>query len=144
MDGLDLQRAAEKERLYGAARNGTRADCLSGRVAGRASERRASGSEALRSDAERYPGCDPLFYEAGNKSASMKSIARVLRLQRPEDAENGYNAMVAAYNTDLKVKPAGVKKIHAILARTNPKLQAFKAETIIDDSLIQKIHASGY
>src|SRR5262249_11427842 len=67
MDGLDLQRAAEKERLYGAARNGTRADCLSGRVAGRASERRASGSEALRSDAERYPGCDPLFYEAGKQ-----------------------------------------------------------------------------
>jgi hypothetical protein len=33
-----------------------------------------------------------------NKSASMKSIARVLRLQRQEDAENGYNAMVAAYN----------------------------------------------
>jgi len=84
------------------------------------------------------------FMKPENKSASMKSIARVLRLQRPEDAENGYNAMVAAYNTDLKVKPAGVKKIHAILARTNPKLQAFKAETIIDDSLIQKIHASGY
>jgi NitT/TauT family transport system substrate-binding protein len=84
------------------------------------------------------------FMKPENKSASMKSIARVLRLQHLEDAENGYNAMVAAYNTDLKVKPEGVKKIHAILARTNPKLQAFKAETIIDDSLIQKIHASGY
>jgi hypothetical protein len=42
------------------------------------------------------------------------------------------------------VKPEGVKKIHSILARTNPKLQTFKPETIIDDSLIQKILASGY
>jgi hypothetical protein len=52
--------------------------------------------------------------------------------------------MVAAYNIDLRLKPEGVQKIYSILARTNPKLQAFKPETIIDDSLIQKIHASGY
>ena len=84
------------------------------------------------------------FMKPENKSASMKSIARVLRLQRLEDAENGYNAMVAAYNIDLRLKPEGVQKIYSILARTNPKLQAFKPETIIDDSLIQKIHASGY
>jgi ABC-type nitrate/sulfonate/bicarbonate transport system substrate-binding protein len=84
------------------------------------------------------------FMKPENKSASMKSIARVLRLPRLEDAENGYNAMVAAYNIDLRLKPEGVQKIYSILARTNPKLQAFKPETIIDDSLIQKIHASGY
>ena len=84
------------------------------------------------------------FMKPENKAASMKSIARVLRLQRLEDAENGYNAMVAAYNIDLRLKPEGVQKIYSILARTNPKLQTFKPETIIDDSLIQKIHASGY
>ena len=84
------------------------------------------------------------FMKPENKPAVLKSITRVLRLQRLEDAENGYNAMVAAYNIDLRVKPEGVKKIHSILARTNPKLQTFKPETIIDDSLIQKIHASGY
>ena len=84
------------------------------------------------------------FMKPENKPAVLKSITRVLRLQRLEDAENGYNAMVAAYNIDLRVKPEGVKKIHSILARTNPKLQTFKPETIIDDSLIQKIHANGY
>ena len=84
------------------------------------------------------------FMKPENKAASMKSIARVLRLPRSEDAENGYNAMVAAYNIDLRLKPEGVQKIYSILARTNPKLQTFKPETIIDDSLIQKIHASGY
>ena len=84
------------------------------------------------------------FMKPENKPAVLKSIARVLRLPRSEDAENGYNAMVAAYNIDLRPKPEGVKKIYSILARTNPKLQSFKPETIIDDSLIQKIQASGY
>lgn len=84
------------------------------------------------------------FMKPENKPAVLKSIARVLRLPRSEDAENGYNAMVAAYNIDLKPKPEGVKKIYSILARTNPKLQSFKPETIVDDSLIQKIQASGY
>jgi len=84
------------------------------------------------------------FMKPENKPAVLKSIGRVLRLPRSEDAENGYNAMVAAYNIDLKPKPEGVKKIYSILARTNPKLQSFKPETIIDDSLIQKIQAGGY
>ena len=84
------------------------------------------------------------FMKPENKPAVLKSIARVLRLPRSEDAENGYNAMVAAYNIDLRPKPEGVRKIYSILARTNPKLQSFKPETIVDDSLIQKIQASGY
>jgi NitT/TauT family transport system substrate-binding protein len=84
------------------------------------------------------------FMKPENKPAVLKSIARVLRLPRSEDAENGYNAMVAAYNIDLRPKPEGVRKIYSILARTNPKLQSFKPETIVDDSLIQKIQAGGY
>jgi NitT/TauT family transport system substrate-binding protein len=84
------------------------------------------------------------FMKPENKPMVLQSIARVLRLSRLEDAETGYNAMVAAYNIDLKPKPEGVQKIHSILSRTNPKLQAFKPETIIDDSLNQKILASGY
>jgi len=84
------------------------------------------------------------FMNPENKPAVLKSIARVLRLPRSADAENGYNAMVAAYNIDLRPKPEGMKKIYSILARTNPKLHSFKPETIIDDWLIQKIQASGY
>jgi hypothetical protein len=51
---------------------------------------------------------------------------------------------LSIYNPDLKPKAEGVKKIYGILARTNPKLQSFKPESIIEDALIQKLHASGY
>jgi ABC-type nitrate/sulfonate/bicarbonate transport system substrate-binding protein len=84
------------------------------------------------------------FVKPENKPAVLKSMARVMRLPRVEDAESGYNGLLATYSTDLKPKPEGVKKIYSILLRTNPKLQSIKPESIIDDSLIQKIHASGY
>jgi len=84
------------------------------------------------------------FLKPENKQAVMQSIARVLRLPRLEDAENGYNAMLAVYNPDLRLKAEGVQKIYSILSRTNPKLHGLKPESILEDSVIQKIHASGY
>ena len=84
------------------------------------------------------------FQKPENKLSAMQSIAKHLRLPRVEDAETGYQAMVAAYSADLNPKPEGVKKIYSILMRTNPKLQSIKPESILDDALIQKIHASGY
>ena len=84
------------------------------------------------------------FMKPENKPAVLQSIVRVLRLPRLEDAENGYNALLSVYNSDMRPKPEGIKKIYSILARTNPKLQSLKPESIIDDALIQKIQASGY
>jgi hypothetical protein len=78
-----------------------------------------------------------------NKSASMKSIEEFCGYSARKTRRTA-TTLWSPPNIDLKMKPEGVKKIHAILARTNPKLQAFRPETIIDDSLIQKIHVSGY
>jgi NitT/TauT family transport system substrate-binding protein len=79
-----------------------------------------------------------------NKAIVLQTMARNLRLNRPEDAEAGYQANAAVYSTDLRLKPEGVRKIHSILARSNPKVQKLKPEEIIEDSLIRKIHDSGY
>jgi len=79
-----------------------------------------------------------------NKPIVLQTMARNLRLNRPEDAETGYEAILAVYSADLRPKPEGMRKIHSILARSNPKLQKLKPEEIIEDSLIRKIHDSGY
>lgn len=84
------------------------------------------------------------FQKPENKAIVMRTIANRLRLSRVEDAEVGYSAMASAYSSDLKPKPEGLKKIYAILARTNSKLPMLKPESILDDSLIQKIQLSGY
>jgi NitT/TauT family transport system substrate-binding protein len=84
------------------------------------------------------------FLKPENKSAVMQTIARTLRLNRVEDAETGYQSLQSVYSSDMRPKPEGVRKIQAILSRTNPKLQKFRPEEIIDDSLIRKILDSGY
>jgi NitT/TauT family transport system substrate-binding protein len=84
------------------------------------------------------------FQKPENKPVVLKIMAKHLRLNRVEEAETGYNAMVAAYSSDLTPKAEGLQKIYSILSRTNPKLSALKPETILDPSFIQKIHSSGY
>lgn len=84
------------------------------------------------------------FQKPENKPMVLKTMAKYLRLTRVEDAETGYNAMLAAYNSDLKPRPEGLQKIYSILARANPKLSSLKPETILDTTFIQKIQSSGY
>src|ERR1044071_1716664 len=84
------------------------------------------------------------FQKPENKPVILRVMARHLRLNRVEDAETGYNAMVAAYSNDLRPKPEGLQKIYSILARTNPKLLTLKPETILDSTFIHRIQSSGY
>lgn len=84
------------------------------------------------------------FQKPENKQIVIKTMAKHLRLNRVEEAETGYNAMVAAYSSDLRPKPEGLQKIYTILSRTNPKLSALKPETILDSTFIQRIQSSGY
>lgn len=79
-----------------------------------------------------------------NKAAVTQTIMSNLRLSRPEDAEASYHVIQNLYSNDLVPQPAGVKKIHQILSRANPKLRNMNPVEVIDDSLIAKIHASGY
>ena len=84
------------------------------------------------------------FQKPENKPVVMRTMAKHLRLNRVEDAETGYNAMAAAYSSDLRPKPEGLQKIYSILSRTNPKLSTLKPETILDSTFIQRIQSSGY
>ncbi|HVO92991.1 MAG TPA: ABC transporter substrate-binding protein [Terriglobales bacterium] len=84
------------------------------------------------------------FQKPENKPVILKTMAKYLRLNRLEDAETGYNAMLAAYSSDLKPKPEGLQKIYSILSRTNPKLTTLKPESILDTTFIQRIQSSGY
>jgi len=65
-------------------------------------------------------------------------------LNRVEDAEISYNAMLAAYSSDFRPKPEGLQKFYSILSRTNPKLSNLKPEAILDSTFIQRIQTSGY
>ena len=79
-----------------------------------------------------------------NKTAVMQTIMSQLRLGRPEEAEASYRVIHNLYSDDLVPKAAGVKKIHQILSKANPKLRKMNPEDVIEGALLQRIHASGY
>ena len=79
-----------------------------------------------------------------NKTAVTQTIMSHLRLSRPEEAEASYRVIQNLYSNDLLPQAAGVKKIHQILSRANPNLRKMNPVEVIEDSLIQRIHASGY
>ena len=85
-----------------------------------------------------------LVMKPENKTVVIQTIMRQLRLSRPQEAEVGYHAIQNLYSDDLVPKAAGVKKIHQILSKVNPNLRKMNPEEVIDDSLILKIHTSGY
>lgn len=79
-----------------------------------------------------------------NKSVVIQTIIRHLRLSRAEEAEVSYQAIQNLYSNDLVPKAAGVKKIHQILSKANPNLRKMNPEEVVEDSLILRIHTSGY
>jgi hypothetical protein len=79
-----------------------------------------------------------------NRPVVVKTLMRRLRLSRAEDAESGYDSLLATYSADLRPNPDGVRKIHKILSKANPNLAKIKPEEIIDDSLVRRIRDSGY
>jgi hypothetical protein len=79
-----------------------------------------------------------------NRSIVVKTLMRRLRLSRVEDAESGYDSLIATYSTDLRPNPEGVHKIHKILSKANPNIGKIRPEEIIDDSIIRRIRDSGY
>jgi len=79
-----------------------------------------------------------------NKTVVTQTIMRHLRLSRSEEAEVSYHAIQNMYSNDLVPKAAGVKKIYQILSKANPNLRKMNPEEVVEDSLILRIHASGY
>ena len=82
--------------------------------------------------------------KAENRAVVVKTLMRRLRLSRAEDAEAGYDSLLATYSADLRPNPEGVRKIHKILSKANPNLAKIKPEEIIDDSIVRRIRDSGY
>jgi len=119
---------------------------MSDRMPGRVVRKNVAHQDARTYEALLKGTIDSLrfFQRPENKPVALKTMAKYLRLNRVEDAEIGYNAMVAAYSSDLRPKPEGLQKIYSILSRNNPKLSTLKPESILDPTFIQRIQSSGY
>lgn len=82
--------------------------------------------------------------DPANRENVTRIMATQLRLSNPSEADDAYQAVTASYERVPLPTVDGMKRLHGLLLTINPKLGDVKVETLIDDSFIHKLEASGF
>jgi ABC-type nitrate/sulfonate/bicarbonate transport system substrate-binding protein len=77
--------------------------------------------------------------DADNKPMVLRSLAKWLRLARPEDAEAGYETIKSVYERRLIPTKEGLRNALRILTRFDAKFGRLKTEDLIDDRITRKL-----
>lgn len=81
--------------------------------------------------------------EPRNKAAVMKSLAKGLRLPRPEDASEGYERIINLYERRIFPNVEGIRSTIGLMGTTNESIRRLKAEDLIDDRFVKKLEQEG-
>ena len=81
--------------------------------------------------------------EPDNKTAVLKSLAQWLRLQKPDDALEGYDFMRRMYARRIFPSIDGIRNGIRVLTLTNERFGRLKAEDLIDDRVVRKLEKEG-
>ena len=74
-----------------------------------------------------------------NKPAVLKSLMKGLRLQKVEQAIEGYDTLAGIYERKIYPRPDGVRNVIRLLGMTNEKIRKLKAEDLVDDRFVRKL-----
>ena len=78
-----------------------------------------------------------------NKPAVLKSLMKGLRLQKVEQAMEGYDTLANIYEKKIYPRPDGVRNVIRLLGQTNEKIRKLKAEDLVDDRFVRKLEKEG-
>ena len=78
-----------------------------------------------------------------NKTSVLRSLAKGLRLQRVEDAEEGYQSVVGIYERKISPSVDGIRNAIRLLGVRNEKIRGLKAEELVDDGVVRKLEKEG-
>jgi NitT/TauT family transport system substrate-binding protein len=78
-----------------------------------------------------------------NKPAVLKSLAKGLRLARPELAEDGYDVLPKLYEKRIYPRADGIQNVIRLLGLSNDKIRRLKAEDLVDDRFVRKLEKEG-
>jgi ABC-type nitrate/sulfonate/bicarbonate transport system substrate-binding protein len=78
-----------------------------------------------------------------NKPAVLKSLAKGLRLQKVEQAVEGYESLAGVYERRIYPRIDGVRNVIRLLGTTNEKIRRLKAEDLVDDRFVKKLEKEG-
>jgi len=78
-----------------------------------------------------------------NKPAVLKSLMKGLRLQKIEQAVEGYDTLANIYERKIYPRADGVRNVIRLLGQTNEKIRKLKAEDLVDDRFVRKLEKEG-
>ena len=78
-----------------------------------------------------------------NKPAVLKSLMKGLRLQKVDQAVEGYDTLGGIYERKIYPRVDGVRNVIRMLGMTNEKIRKLKAEDLIDDRFVKKLEKEG-
>jgi NitT/TauT family transport system substrate-binding protein len=78
-----------------------------------------------------------------NKPAVLKSLMKGLRLQKVEQAIEGYESLPLLFERRIYPRADGVHNVIRLLGLTNEKIRKLKAEDLIDDRFVRKLEKEG-
>jgi len=81
--------------------------------------------------------------DPANKAAVLKSLAKGLRLKRPEEAEEGYQIMLGLYEKKIYPSVDGIRNVIRLLGKNNEKIRRLKAEDLVNDSSVKRLEKEG-
>jgi len=78
-----------------------------------------------------------------NKPAVLKSLMKGLRLQKVEQAIEGYESLPLLFERRIYPRADGVRNVIRLLGLTNEKIRKLKAEDLVDDRFVRKLEKEG-
>ena len=78
-----------------------------------------------------------------NKPAVLKSLMKGLRLQKVDQAVEGYDTLGGIYERKIYPRADGVRNVIRLLGLTNEKIRKLKAEDLVDDRFVKKLEKEG-
>ncbi|HEX9455294.1 MAG TPA: ABC transporter substrate-binding protein [Candidatus Binatia bacterium] len=81
--------------------------------------------------------------DPANKAAVMRSLAKGLRMSKPEDTAEGYEVIKTLYERKIYPSAEGVQNTIRLLGMSNEKIRGLRAEDLIDDRTVRKLDQKG-
>ena len=78
-----------------------------------------------------------------NKPAVLKSLMKGLRLQKVEQATEGYDTLANIYEKKIYPRADGIRNVIRLLGQTNERIRKLKAEELVDDRFVRKLEKEG-
>ncbi len=102
-----------------------------------------SSPETIENTLQALAEATAFILEPKNKTAVIRSLAKGLRLEPIESAQEGYERIKGIYDRRMYPHVEGIRNVIRLLCGVNEKICRLRAEDLVDDRFVTKLHKEG-